>query len=744
MHKIHVLCISIFIGLFLAFGPVTASMLPVFRYALENWHPDTYELLIVYSNSLTDEETAVVEWLRKNSLEQLPFSNYTVRPFDLMSNDASDISELARTLDLDTAPFFVLRTSADSAGHKIICQGPLTFETAKTLIDSPARKEITERILSGDSAVWVLVESGKIMSDMDAGRTLDYGLTQINRLYSPQESLTAGGYNVSSNMPISFSSIKISRDDPFEFYFINMLLESSSASIDTENPFVACVFGRGRMLEIYQGDALDMAAISNACAYLVGACSDETKQDNPGNDLLMLADWDSGITSSWFVIRESGTTPSSHPSSIISRITGSYIYLPILGILAISLIMNTLHILRKPRKTCVNCQTTGIFTSINDRGLCRTCAPLIQTRMDDIGKTIQHNISMLSKSSRNAESQKICDTIINIAEKAIQFEKLGISLPAGNPEDLIKTYTAKRDALRMESKTEKLHEALTIAHETLQPYSDIKHLEDAILHIASAEELLGKMRNSTRIVAFINQKGGVGKTTSTLNIGAGLAKLGKKVLLVDFDPQANLTDGLGIVEEELIFSIYDLIKEKVDYTQVIVQKYGFSIIPSNTMLTRLEQEYGNTPNHNTHLRDVLKGIAGYDYILIDCPPVLGFLTLNALSAAKDIYIPFIPEYYALKGIRKTLDIVEYMKKKNNEDLLIRGLIGTRYEVTKKHHQEVVEKIQQSFGDKLYAIIREDISLSEASSYGQHIFDYKPESHGAKDYMSLCRKILQKT
>ncbi|MFC1512080.1 ParA family protein, partial [Candidatus Latescibacterota bacterium] len=244
-------------------------------------------------------------------------------------------------------------------------------------------------------------------------------------------------------------------------------------------------------------------------------------------------------------------------------------------------------------------------------------------------------------------------------------------------------------------------------------------------------------------LTFINQKGGVGKTTTTLNVGAGLAKLDKKVLLIDFDPQSNLTDGMGIDEEKLKFSIYDLLKGKAELNNIIIHKNNISILPSQILLTRAENEFKDLPRRDFMLDNVLKKIRDFDYILIDCPPSLGFFTINALTAASDVYIPLQPEYFALKGIRKLLDVINYVKKERNSELIVKGIIGTRFNSSKKHHKEVLNKIQKNLGDKLYYIIRENISLAEASSYGQSIFEYKPKSHGAEDYMSLSKEILNR-
>jgi len=399
-------------------------------------------------------------------------------------------------------------------------------------------------------------------------------------------------------------------------------------------------------------------------------------------------------------------------------------------------------ILNKPEDRCRWCGKVGIFLSINSDGLCKKCEPLVRREIYSSGKIIQDAEKLLENPMDDSIIPKQYKLILKKASEILKYEKKGIPTYSPLPSELIKEYTAKHDKLIMESMPEKVNDALKAAHSVLMPFRGIITVNRAFQNITGAQELLKDLPWSMRIVSFINQKGGVGKTTSTLNIGAGLAKLEKKVLLIDFDPQANLTDGMGIDEDELKFSIYDLIKGETELKNVMITKNGLSILPSQVLLTRVESEFGNIPRRNFMLKDALKGLKGFDYVLIDCPPSLGFLTLNALAASKEVYIPLQPEYFALKGIRKLLDIVKYVKKEGNEELTIKGIIGTRFDSRKIHHREVIEKIQESLGEKFYYIIRENISLAEASSYGQSIFEYKPTSHGAKDYMELCKEILK--
>lgn len=247
-----------------------------------------------------------------------------------------------------------------------------------------------------------------------------------------------------------------------------------------------------------------------------------------------------------------------------------------------------------------------------------------------------------------------------------------------------------------------------------------------------------------KTIAFINQKGGVGKTTSCVNIGAGLVRQKKKVLLIDIDPQAHLTTSLGLPTEELEYTIYDLIKGEAKVKDVVLDKRGIDIIPSTLDLSAADIEFSSLAGREFLLRDSLKEVKGYDYIFIDCPPSLGILTLNALTYANEVYIPLQTEYLALKGMKKLLDTIELIKNRLNKKLVLTGIICTMYDKRKNLNKEVVEKIKGYFGKKLFkTLIREAVALAEAPSFGKHIFEYKPKSNGAEDYLSLCNEIIKR-
>lgn len=247
-----------------------------------------------------------------------------------------------------------------------------------------------------------------------------------------------------------------------------------------------------------------------------------------------------------------------------------------------------------------------------------------------------------------------------------------------------------------------------------------------------------------KIIAFINQKGGVGKTTCTMNIGAGLSKLGKKVLLIDLDPQAHLTYSLGIEAHTLQNTVYNLLKGLRRAEEIILTRNGLDLIPSSLELSGAELELSSVAGREFLLKEALEGIQNYDYILLDCPPSLGLLTLNALTTAGEVYIPLQTEFLALQGMSKLISTVDIVKKRLNKSIEITGIIATRFDNRKNLNKEVVEKIEKYFGDRLFkTLIRDNISLAEAPSYGQTIFEYKKNSYGAKDYLNLSHEIIKR-
>lgn len=243
-------------------------------------------------------------------------------------------------------------------------------------------------------------------------------------------------------------------------------------------------------------------------------------------------------------------------------------------------------------------------------------------------------------------------------------------------------------------------------------------------------------------IAIVNQKGGVGKTTSVNNIGAGLVSFGKKVMLIDLDAQSNLTYSLGLDAE---MTIYDVLKGDVGIQDIIIEKGALHIIPASLTLSGAEIELSSIAGREFLLSEALADIQkNYDYILIDCPPSLSLLTLNALTTANEVYIPIQTEFLALKGVSMLIDTIEVIKKRLNKKLEITGIIGTRYNKHINLNNEVLAKIKEHFETKLFkTLIRENVALAEAPSHKQNIFEYKSNSNGAEDYLNLCKEIIKR-
>jgi chromosome partitioning protein len=249
-----------------------------------------------------------------------------------------------------------------------------------------------------------------------------------------------------------------------------------------------------------------------------------------------------------------------------------------------------------------------------------------------------------------------------------------------------------------------------------------------------------------RTITIANNKGGVGKTTSTLNIGVGLANKGKKVLLVDADPQGNLTDNF-IRKNDLTNTIKELIEGDKKANEVIIKdvRHNIDLIPSNNMLNGTETQIINTISKETLLLRALEPIKNnYDYILIDSAPSLNVLTLNCLTAGDEVIIPIQAGYYSLTGTNDVLKTIAQVKQLIKPDLKIGGVLLTMYDERNNMHKEVLETLKIHFKDTLFkTIIRRNIKLDEAVSHHLDIYNYDPSSNGAIDYMSLVEEILEK-
>lgn len=245
------------------------------------------------------------------------------------------------------------------------------------------------------------------------------------------------------------------------------------------------------------------------------------------------------------------------------------------------------------------------------------------------------------------------------------------------------------------------------------------------------------------VISFLNNKGGVAKTTSTINIGAALNQLGYKVLLVDLDAQASLTQSLGF-SSELDKTVYEALIGNIKASEAILQKKdGFDVIPAQLDLSMVEIELAGEISRESILKDILSPIKdNYDFILLDCSPAIGLLTMNALVASDKIIIPILSEYLAIKGMNKLLGFADKIKHKLNPELNIAGLLLTRFSARKNLSQMVEQTLRENFGTSvLKNAIRENISLAEAPTSGLDIFDYAPKSAGASDYLAVCNELL---
>ena len=236
----------------------------------------------------------------------------------------------------------------------------------------------------------------------------------------------------------------------------------------------------------------------------------------------------------------------------------------------------------------------------------------------------------------------------------------------------------------------------------------------------------------------------MGKTTSVVNVGAGLARLGKRVLLVDLDPQAHLTYCLGIQAHELSATLYELLKGSAEVRDVVIEVDGTHLLPSSLDLSGAEVEFALEAGREYLLKETLRNAGGYDFVLLDCPPSLGILSLNALAAAHEVFIPLQSEFMALQGLSRLLETVDKVRDRLNPGLEITGVIATRHDPRKVLNQEVMEKIREHFGSRLFSsYIHDNISVAEAPSFGQTIYQYKPNSRGALDYADLSQEILKR-
>ena len=248
------------------------------------------------------------------------------------------------------------------------------------------------------------------------------------------------------------------------------------------------------------------------------------------------------------------------------------------------------------------------------------------------------------------------------------------------------------------------------------------------------------MRTNVRIFSIVNQKGGTGKTTTAINLGSALASLGKKVLLIDLDPQANLTYSFGINSPD--GTIVDVLQTKQTIQTILVKREGLSIVPSSVSLADVEISLANKIGRERMLEHCLSGLKGYDYVFIDSPPSLSILTINALNTANWVLIPAQMEILSLQGLTQLLDTINEVRQVLNKNLKVAGIIACMYDSRRRLSNEVLSQVKENLKERVFkTVIRENVKIAEAPSFAKSVLSYAPHSHGAEDYLNLAKEFL---
>ena len=318
--------------------------------------------------------------------------------------------------------------------------------------------------------------------------------------------------------------------------------------------------------------------------------------------------------------------------------------------------------------------------------------------------------------------------------------------------DGLKRDNKAAETVKQHKKEEIVEDELIIDHievverETVKPLAEqevpptpIKTIKDK----APVKHVVGQ----TKVMAIINQKGGVGKSTTAINLSAALGELGKQVLLVDLDPQGNSSSGLGIEKSQVHNCVYDVLLNDVAIEDVIINDVGegLYLVPATINIAGAEEELVSEMARENRLKDAVGSLRGkYDYVFIDCPPSLGLLTVNALVAADKLLIPIQCEFYALEGVTKLLDSMKRVKTRLNPTLDIFGVLLTMYDGRTTLSRQVVEEVRSYFGKTVFTtLIPRTVKLSEAPSFGQPITQYDPSGKGAQSYVNLAKEVVQR-